>query len=180
MSAYPDESLLDPVRDKRILEERARTLAQTTAFQAEMPEALHLMFRLAFETFGIESRFVREVVPLKALTPLPGVPAFVAGLMNVRGQVLSVIDLRQYLGLPGGGLSDLNKVIVLSHDGMEFGVLADAVLDTDTAGDTQPPLTASPSQRNEYFQGITRNGVLLLDGLKLLGDGRIVVNLGME
>ncbi|GBG13055.1 purine-binding chemotaxis protein CheW [Novimethylophilus kurashikiensis] len=180
MSEAFDESLTDLERNQRILEQRARALAQPLTHQDETPAVLYLMFRLAFETFGIESRFVREVVPLKALTPLPCVPAFVAGLMNVRGQVLSVIDLRQYLGLPEGGLSDLNKVIVLSHDEMEFGVLADAVLETDAARELQPPLAAPSGLRQEYFLGITRDGVLLLDGQKLLCDGRIVVNQGME
>src|SRR6267154_1771217 len=82
----------------------------------------------AHEHYAVESSFVREVYPLKELTPVLGVPAFVLGVINVRGQSVSVIDPKQFFGLPEKGLTDLNKVILITDGTMEFGLLADAVL----------------------------------------------------
>lgn len=71
---------------------------------------------------------MREVYPIKELTPLPCTPSFVLGIINVRGQILTVIDLRRFFDLPIKGLTDLNKVIVIEHHEGELGVLADAIL----------------------------------------------------
>jgi purine-binding chemotaxis protein CheW len=170
-----------PEDDHRILEARARALAQPVLPEIPGEADAFVLFRLAFETYGIESRYVREVIPLKALTLLPGVPDFVAGLVNVRGQVLSVINLRQYLALPGSGISDLNTILVLCHEGMEFGVLADAILETAIpSGVRQGPLLTMSASGSEYLQAITDDGVILLDGLKLLTDRRVVVDQGVE
>jgi len=70
-------------------------------------------FLLASEHYGIELTHIREIHALSKLTPLPGTPAFVMGLANVRGQILSVIDIKKFFGLPEKGLTDLNKVIVV-------------------------------------------------------------------
>lgn len=112
-----------------ILESRARALAQVAADENDMETAEVVLFRLAHEIYGIETANVREVYPLKDLTPLPCVPDFVAGIVNVRGQVLSVIDLKRFFELPQQGMTDLNKVIVLADNVMEFGVLADAIIE---------------------------------------------------
>ena len=86
-----------------------------------------VLFRLGNETYCIESAFVREVVQLNSFTTLPGVPAHIFALVNVGGQIIPVIDLAIILNLPGKGLGELNKVIILQNDQMEFGILADSV-----------------------------------------------------
>jgi purine-binding chemotaxis protein CheW len=129
-----------------------------------------LEFQLAQEHYGIELNYVREVYPLKDLTPLPGTPAFVLGVTNVRGQVLSVIDIKKLFDLPDKGLTDLNKIIVVYAAGMELGVLADAVfgLKSLPLGEIQPSLPTLKGIREEYLRGVTRQSMVLLDAKKLL------------
>jgi len=71
--------------------------------------------------------FVREVYPLRDFTVLPGVPTYIFGIINVRGQILPVIDIKKFFNLPEKGLGDLNRVIILYNDQMEFGILSDVV-----------------------------------------------------
>lgn len=101
------------------------------AREMNLKEFLEIIeFRLASETYGIESAFVREVYPLKDFTPLPGAPPFVLGIINVRGQILSVVDLKKFFNLPQKGLGELNKVIIIRNEQLEFGILADVMLGT--------------------------------------------------
>ena len=99
---------------RAILRSRARALARAPQQTATAQQFLEIVeFRLASETYGLEAAFVREVYPLKDFTPLPSVPPFVLGILNVRGQILSVIDLKKFFGLPEKGLGQLNKLIIL-------------------------------------------------------------------
>lgn len=84
-------------------------------------------FLLAHEKYGIEPDYLREIFPLKTLTPIPCTPPFVLGVTNLRGEVLSVIDLKKFFELPDKGLTDFTKVIVLESETMAFGILADSV-----------------------------------------------------
>jgi len=165
--------------DKRsILKARARALAQEPAAAGAAQDLLEIMeFRLATETYALASAFVREVQPLKDFTPLPGVPPFVLGLINVRGQILSVVDLKKFFSLPGKSLNELDKVIIIRNDGMEFGILADAVLGTRlipqaTLQEAPPTVTGIGA---EYLKGVTKEGVIVLDAEKILNDEKIVI-----
>ncbi|OYW02490.1 MAG: chemotaxis protein CheW, partial [Acidobacteria bacterium 37-65-4] len=87
-----------------------------------------LEFSLAYERYALETSMIREVLPLRELTPLPCIPPFILGIINLRGQILAIVDLKRFFNLPANGLSDLNKVIVLRHRRLEVGILADAVM----------------------------------------------------
>jgi purine-binding chemotaxis protein CheW len=164
--------------EREILKKRARALAREPS-PGEAAERIEVLeFLLTYETYGIEMSYVRETRPLRDLTPLPCTPPFVLGLVNVRGQILSVIDLRKFFDLPERGLTDLNKVIVLQDGGMEFGILADVVLGVRSVplGELLPSLPTLTGLRGEYLFGVTRERTTILDGKKLLGDRRLVVH----
>lgn len=135
-------------------------------------------FTLATESYGIESSFVREVHTLKDFTPLPGVPSFILGIVNVRGQILPVVDLKKFFNLPFKGLGELNKVIILHDDLMEFGVLADEVTGMKEIlfEDVLPVPSASIGIGEKYLKGVTKNRLILLSAENLLSDKNIVVN----
>ena len=162
-----------------ILKARARALAKEPEQAVAARSFIEITeFRLASETYGIESSFVREVYPLKDFTPLPGVPPFVLGIVNVHGQILSVVDLKKFFNLPDKGLGELNKVIILHNGRMEFGILADAVLRTQSVpldAIQAPPVTVTGIGA-EYLKGVTGERVILLDAQKILDDKEIVVN----
>lgn len=171
-----------PTPEKR----RAILAARAQALAAEAPAVPGagfdtLEFLLAREHYALESEWVREIYPLREFTPLPGTPPFVLGIIHMRGQVISVLDLKKFFDLPSQGLSDLNKVIVLSNGSMEFGLLADVILGTRHIlnDDLQAPLPTLTDIRTEYLMGITRQRQIVLDGNKLLSAPSIVVSAGI-
>lgn len=167
-----------PEERRAILRARALALARVPTPAAVDDTLDVLQFHLGSETYGIESAFVREVYPLKAFTPLPGVKSFVLGIVNVRGQILSVVDLKKLFNLPGRGLGELNKVIILRDDLMEFGILADVILGATRLPRSaiQPPIPTVTGIGAEYLLGVTGDGVTVLDAHRLLQDPKIVVN----
>ncbi len=163
---------------KRILRQRARALAAEPE-RRESREQLELVrFVLAGENYAFESRYVREVHPLRDYTPVPCTPAFVLGIVNVRGEILSIIDIRKFFGLREERLSDLNRVIVLSSGEMTIGILADAIVGIDTLplqAIKSSPVTFTGLGR-EYLKGVTAEGIAILDAGKIISDKRIIVN----
>lgn len=176
----PVSEIPDDERDRtvRILEARARKLARSSP-PADAAEWLEiLMFSLGSETYGVETRFVREVCPLRDLTPLPGTPPLLAGVMNLRGRILAIIDLRKFFGLPIQGLTELNRVIVLADGDDELGLLADAVDGVRPLArvDLQDGLPTLTGVRERYLAGVTGKMLALLDGARLLSDDELRVN----
>ena len=135
-------------------------------------------FMLATENYGIESAFIKEVYPLKDFTPLPGVPSYILGIINVRGQILPVVDLKKFFNLPEKGLGELNKVIILRDDQMEFGILADVVHGTQSIEIEEIKVLPSTISgiREVYLKGVTKDNLIILNAEKLLTDKRIIVN----
>ena len=162
-----------------ILKARARKFAQEPPGQHKADETIDVLeFRLANESYAIEISCLQEVWKLKLLTQIPGAPPFVPGIVNVRGQVFSVIDIKKFFELPDKGLSDLNKVIVVQYNDIDIGILADAIVGVRTlvVDDIQPPLPTLAGIRREYLKGVTREQVILLDAEKLLSDKSLIVN----
>lgn len=172
-----------PEEARRILKARAVALASAPERAQAAGEAIEVVeFQLAYERYAFESRYVREVTPLNNLTPLPCTPAFVLGIFNVRGEILSVIDIKRFFELPEKGLTDLNKVIVLEHANMRFGVLADAVTGARLVpvAELQSSLPTLTGIREEYLKGVTPDRTVILDAERLLADRSIVVQEQVE
>ncbi|MBI1886796.1 MAG: chemotaxis protein CheW [Nitrosomonadales bacterium] len=175
------EHIWEPTAEetKRVLEERARSLAREPAraeLDDEWIEAVE--FTLAHERYAVASEYVREVYPLEELTPLPCTPPFVLGIVNLRGEILSVIDIKKFFDLPEKGLTDLNKVIVLESGDMVFGIVADAISGVRRIlrADIQPSLPTLTGIREDYLQGVSAERVVILDAEKLLSDEKLIVN----
>lgn len=162
----------------RILRERALALAAEPGRMQTLDQSIEVVeFLLARESYAVESSHVREVYLLENLTPLPCTPAFVLGIVNLRGEIVSVIDVRKFFDLPQTGLPDLNKVIVLESGNMVFGILADVILGVRRIplAEIQPSLPTLTGIREKYLKGITPERMVVLDAGKLLADGDIVV-----
>ena len=159
-----------------ILKARAKTLAAAGPARENQAAIQTVNFHLAGETYGMELRFVREVLPPKVPTPIPGVPAHIAGIINVRGEILSVVDLRRLFDLAGdtNDASDGHYVLVLASPDMAFGIFADTVLGIRSIDIDQ--LAPAPGARSRYLKGITDDGGIVLDGEKLLSDGSLIVD----
>ncbi|MDP4127020.1 MAG: chemotaxis protein CheW [Bacillota bacterium] len=168
---------------KTILVDRAKVLAREDHEITAVGKAIRVVeFRLSNEKYAIESRYVREVLPLKEFTSVPCTPSYILGIINVRGQILSIIDLRVFFELPREETTFASKIIVLSSTEMELGIVADAVsgarsilLDKLHAG--LPTLTGI---REAYLRGVAEEDLIFLDAAKLLEDKSIVVDEKIE
>jgi|SRR3990172_969741 len=170
-----------PSREERdrILKERAKITALESNEGLKKEESIEVLeFMLAYERYGVELKYVREVYPLTELTPIPGIPSFVLGIINVRGEILSVIDIKKFFDLPEKGLTDLNKAIILHSAEIEFGILADSIVGVRSIllNELQPSLPTLTGIREEYLKGVTKEREVILDAERLLIDKSIIVN----
>jgi purine-binding chemotaxis protein CheW len=161
-----------------ILTARAAAIAEPEAAEYAGEAVFDVLeFRLGRETYAIETAAILEVHALKDYTPIPCAPSFVLGILNVRGRIFSVLDIRKFFALAAEGITELNKAILLKWEGMEFGILADSVLSVRRLliSDCLPPLATHTGIREKYLKGVTGKGVIVLDAVKLLSDPAVVV-----
>lgn len=164
------------------LRARADALARTHERSGEGETIELLEFRLAQERYAVETRRVRGVYPLRNLTLLPSAPAFIGGIVNVRGRILPVLDLKEFFALPAGGLTDLHRVIHLSGHGLEIGVLADVSVGVTAMAitDLHAPPAILGGVRSEYVKAVSAGRLIVIDVDRLLSDPRIIVNEQVE
>ena len=165
--------------DRALLRQRARELARPADESAAAGLEL-LEFRLAGERYAVAASAVDEVISLQQLTPLPGLPDFLTGIVNVRGRIVAALDLRGLLGLRASGLADVHDLVLVHGHGLELGLLADTVIGVHAI--VPESLQAAPASddgaRNECVSGVTPDGLVVLDLDRLLADPRLVVDEG--
>jgi purine-binding chemotaxis protein CheW len=167
------------LEDERILRARAQALARAPQAAPAAGTMLELLeFRLASERYAVESRHVQEVHPLRDLTPLPCTPPFIVGIVNVRGRILPVVDLKKFFDLPERGLTDLHRIILVRGHGLELGLLADVIVGVRSvaADSLQPSLPTLTGIRADYLKGISEERLVVLDLERLLSDPKIIVH----
>lgn len=169
----------DPEERRRILKKRAELVAleEKTGAQGEKYFTA-LEFLLAYEHYAIEIVQVKEVFRIRDLTLLPGTPSFVLGIINIRGEIYSVIDLKKVFDLPDRGLPEFNTVIVMRDETRRFGIVVDLVIGIKQIFNSslKPPPATLTGNRAGYVKGVTAEPVIVLDGEKILADRGLIVN----
>ncbi len=122
-------------------------------------------FRLDQEVYGINVMQVQEVLRVSEIAPVPGSPSYVLGIVNLRGNVVTVIDTRKKFGLPPRDMDDATRIVITEVDGQVIGILVDAVAEVldlrVSAIDTAPNVGNEESAR--YIQGVASiEGELLI------------------
>ncbi len=133
-------------------------------------------FQLEEETYGINVMQVREVLRYTEIAPVPGAPDYVLGIINLRGNVVTVIDTRSRFGLIEGELTDNTRIIVIESERQVIGILVDSVAEVvylrSSEIDTTPSVGTDESTK--FIQGVSNrdgNLLILVDLNKLLtGD----------
>ncbi|EGV52244.1 chemotaxis protein CheW [Candidatus Endoriftia persephone str. Guaymas] len=132
-------------------------------------------FRLMDESYGINVMKVQEVLRVSEIAPVPGAPSFVLGIINLRGNVVTVIDTRSRFGLPPHEVDDASRIIIIESEKQVVGILVDSVAEVvelrETEIDAAPNVGSEESSR--YIQGVVtqENRLLILVDLnKLLTD----------
>ncbi|MGF1762841.1 chemotaxis protein CheW [Aliivibrio kagoshimensis] len=132
-------------------------------------------FQLEEETYGINVMQVREVLRYSEIAPVPGAPDYVIGIINLRGNVVTVIDTRSRFGLVQGETTDNTRIIVIESERQVIGILVDSVAEVvylrASEIDTTPSVGTDESSK--FIQGVSnREGKLLIlvDLNKLLSE----------
>jgi purine-binding chemotaxis protein CheW len=161
---------------QKILNERAQALSQVTETQTGENMPL-VVFSLANEQYGIPTEFVREIQLLRDLTPVPCTPEFVVGVINIRGAIYSVIDIRVFFGVQKQPITDTTKVLLINAAGLELGIIADDVKGATgvAVSEIKPAPMAQGVAKEEYIQGVTKDMLIILNLEALLRDERVIV-----
>ena len=147
----------------------------TTAMDTAQGEEQLVVFDLAAEAYGVDIGAVREIIRMQDITKVPGAPAFVEGIINLRGNVIPVVDLRKRFVLPVSERNRDNRILVVDIGGQDIGVVVDAVTEVlRIAGDSvEPPSAVITTADSIYLLGIVKlegRLVILLDLEKVLTE----------
>ncbi len=166
-----DERRLDIERER--LRQRARqyAIASTSDDPAEQSETL-LTFNLGTERYGIDVMLVRGVRAEQQITPVPGVPSFYRGVINMRGQIVTVLDLRYLLNVGNPEThTPPTEVMITQANGLRLGLLAHKVNGVESI----PRSAISPIDHLPYSQGVTTERLIVLNLQRLFEDPRLMV-----
>lgn len=184
---------------QEVLEEtwtrRANEVAQVIKAEDSGEQIKIALVRLGREVYGFETDYVLDIRLLDHITRVPRVPDWVAGVVNLRGRIVSVLDLQRFLGLPqvekeGEVEPGTHHLVVIGTPAMELAMLVDEVLAIESLpiSRIQEATSAVKTVQAEYMRGIvscteadTFIGVdtpliLILDLPSLLADKRLIVH----
>ncbi len=132
-------------------------------------------FRLEDETYGINVMQVQEVLRYTEIAPVPGAPSYVLGIINLRGNVVTVIDTRARFGLASSEVTENSRIVIIEAEKQVIGILVDSVAEVvylrSSEIDSAPNIGTEESAK--FIQGVSnREGELLIlvDLNKLLSD----------
>jgi len=143
---------------------------------------MYLTFRLGNEDYGIEIRYVTEIVGMQKITEVPDMPGFVKGVVNLRGQVIPILDVRLRFHMQSRDYDERTCIIVVNIGGSQVGLVVDTVNEVRNIDDDQisPPPKTAGADSARYIQGMGKVGesvIILLEGQRLLHEHE-VANLG--
>jgi len=143
--------------------------------RASLEGGQYLTFTLGHEEYGVEILRVQEIKGYSPVTPIPNTPAYVRGVMNLRGAIIPVMDLRMKFGMPEAEYTAFTVIIVVTVGAKTMGVIVDSVSDVLIIGkgDVQPTPDFGSTVDAGFIHGIARAGeklVALLDLDRALGN----------
>lgn len=137
--------------------------------EAPAREVQLVIFRLATEEFGVEVVNVKEIIKLMPITRIPRAPHFLEGVINLRGQITAVVDLRKRFSVETKAPDDNTRIIVLVFGDVSVGVIVDAVYEVLRIPEKDiepPPPVLGEGTESHYVKGVGKVGdrlILLLD-----------------
>lgn len=134
-----------------------------------------VVFDLGSESYGVDISVVREIIRMQQITRVPRTPEFVEGVINLRGKVIPVIDLRKRFAMAAGEPSKENRIVVVDIGGQDIGVVVDAVTEVlrISPDSVEPPASVITSAGSDYLLGIAKleeRLIILLDLRKVLAE----------
>lgn len=144
--------------------------------QGDNKQSMFMTFKCGKESFGIEIKFVEEIIQYQSITPIPEVEDYIKGLINLRGKIVPVIDVRMRFGQEPLEYNDRTCIIVINVKGIVVGLIIEniaKVVNIDNDNIMPPPTLSHGPEQNKYVYGIGKIGEevkLLLDPEKLISE----------
>lgn len=140
-------------------------MSTLSAQSSDDPVLQWVTFRLENETYGINVMQVQEVLRYTEIAPVPGAPSYVLGIINLRGNVVTVIDTRQRFDLVSAEISDNTRIVIIESDKQVIGILVDSVAEVVYL--RQSEIETAPNVGNDeaakFIQGVcNKNDELLI------------------
>ena len=148
----------------------------SAVMQKQAPEVFRwVTFRLAEEIYGINVMQVQEVLRMTDVAPVPGAPHFVMGIINLRGNVVTVLDTRKLLDLATSDITDSSRIMIIESGKVTVGLLVDSVAEVVniSAADIDPPPAVGNEEGSRYIHGIYSTDeqiLILIDLHKLISE----------
>lgn len=135
----------------------------------------YLTFHLADEDYGIEIRYVTEIIGIQKITKVPDMAHFIKGVINLRGKVIPVMDVRARFNLPPRDYDERTCVIVVNVNEQDIGLVVDHVNEVADIPEAQvePPPNTSQGKTSRYIRGIGKMG----DSVKVLLDAETLLDM---
>jgi len=140
-------------------------MKDNTAQRADDPILQWVTFRLDNETYGINVMQVQEVLRHTEIAPVPGAPSYVLGIINLRGNVVTVIDTRQRFGLLPAPVTDQTRIVIIEADRQVIGILVDSVAEVVylRQSDIETAPNVGTDESAKFIQGVSnKNDELLI------------------
>lgn len=155
------------------MSEEKRNVAADKAVDDEVLQ--WVTFKLDTENYGINVMQVQEILRYSEIAPVPGAPVYVLGIINLRGNVVTVIDTRSRFGLEPSEISDNTRIVIIESDKQVIGILVDSAAEVVylKASDIDVAPNVGNDESAKFIQGVSnREGELLIlvDLNKLLSD----------
>lgn len=132
-----------------------------------------VVFSLGREEFALDVSQVREIIRMEEITRMPKSPPFVEGIINLRGQIIAVMDLAKRLNLPSTERTDAHRIVVVETEDLKVGMIVDSVSEvmSITEDEIEPPPTLVSDPSTPFILGVVKRDrrlIILLDLSKLL------------
>lgn len=153
----------------------AETLTAVSEEVMDTQSGRYLTFMLSKEAYGIEIQYVMEIVGIQKVNPLPESPDYIKGVINLRGKIIPVIDMRIRLKKEAASYTDRTCIIVTNIKGITAGLIVDCVNEVllMEEKDIVPPPDNNAGYQNKYIKGIGKSNqdiCLLLDCVQLFKE----------
>lgn len=135
-------------------------------------EDMYLTFGVAQEEYGVGIAFVTEIVGMQKIMPVPDVPAYIKGVINLRGKVIPVMDMRTRFNMPEAQYNERTVIIVLDVDAVPIGLVVDDVrdvLEIAPANIDPPPQFGAVRDNKRLIRGLGKSGDLVAVILDIRG-----------
>ncbi|MAG37218.1 MAG: chemotaxis protein CheW [Dehalococcoidia bacterium] len=153
-------------------------MADEAVEEAESDEQQLVVFTLNTESYGVDIGSVREIIRMLDITRVPRTPAFVEGVINLRGKIVPVVDLRHRFGFPTGERDKESRIVVVDTGGQDVGMVVDAVTEVlrISSDSVEPPSNVVTGTDTDYLRGIVKlegRLVILLDLDRVLSSREV-------